>query len=91
MKSNKGATFFKEAATVTGSFSKIQLVGSGSGVHFDNIAFGILIEGSTAAVQTAAINDIGAIAITGSVVSACIEGPIMSFKLTEGEIIAYTL
>ena len=83
----RGATLITTATTITGSFSQLQIAGTGSGVgsaKFDNITFGLPGKGSYGTVYT----DSGVLELSSSL---SLEGPIISFKLTEGQVIAYAL
>ena len=83
----RGATLVNTATTVTGSFSQLQIAGTGSGVgsaKFDNITFGLPGKDSYGTVYT----DTGVLEVSSSLL---LEGPILSFKLTEGQVLAYVL
>ena len=84
----RGATLVNTATTVTGSFSKLQIAGTGSGTgnaKFDNITFGLPGIGTS---YGTVYTDSGVLELSSSL---SLEGPIISFKLTEGQVIAYTL
>jgi len=84
----RGATLVTDTVAVTGSFSKLQAAGTGSAsggnVQFANITFGLPGKESYGTV----FNDVGPLVVSSS---QYVEGPIISFKLVDGQCLAYTL
>jgi len=91
----KGIKYVNDGTPVTGSFSKLQIVGGGTatyaGAFFDDIQFGIgdlanddninnHLSPCTIYSQTEDMP------VTGSII---IEGPIVGFHLVNGDVIAY--
>ena len=91
-----GATYITNTTAVTGSFSKIQIVGGSAGTtlvaaKFTNIQFGIGLlandNGSNIILNPYKhFNTVIDVEISGS---ATIEGPISGFKLANGSVLAY--
>ena len=92
-----GAKYVNDGTPVTGSFSKIDVVGNGAltyvGARFDDIQFGTgdlnLDDGTNnrAAGSPCHIDNVVAdMPVTGSIT---IDGPIVGFHLVSGDVIAY--
>jgi N-methylhydantoinase B/oxoprolinase/acetone carboxylase alpha subunit len=91
-----GATYITDTTAVTGSFSKIQIVGGSAdtklvAANFENIQFGIGTVANNDGVNNQSspykhFNTVTNVEVTGSIT---IDGPIGGFKLANGSVLAY--